>query len=568
MKSITGRKKDSMLLASRADPPKPLTSLSSNNLSVKHLLLYSPTPSPGLPALLPRHGRKPPRLNTRKVLRLLLWLTILTTLYYIVSLFWHPSQRASLAKIAAFPYLTETGKTYQIVGDSDLPDFATPLAVTDTKGRHKWTVSIPEALSFPLSGVDYADICSHTDEVAAHVAGFHMSSSKSKSSTHRAYYHADSNFIDVDEAQSGDLLPAIGKGETGHDSRPVCDKSLTYLLDATEAGLGATVLGLWLAYGLAQAEGRPFFMDDTNFAYGKFSTYFNRQPPMPLCRPPHKSQRLPCPHHAKHLVITPAIYHWTFGQDFQHHYADRDTFNMARNGYEALFVLRDDDGEYASSRLDQLKQNEAGTHNEIVGIHLRRGDRHPFDLAYQFGYLPPHFYKRAAQEFASKFASSKIVIASDDPDMYSHGELSNYTRVQDRITLASERVLSRGSIGWEGGFFKDLFWDLGLPLEAFEQRSLGSPMPTRQEKNSKFKASTDRRDYRSQPTEEALNIREFVGRAYLLELAILGQTDRVVCAVSSYTCRILAVMMGWEKAFEKGHWENVDGNHDWRAFDV
>lgn len=570
MKPKTGHNKDNMLLASRASPPKPLTSLSSKNLSVKHLLLYSPIPSPALPALLPRHGRKPPRLNTRRVLRVLLWLTILTTLFYILSLFWYPSKSRSLASIVAVPYLTETGKTYQIVGDSDLPEYATPLAVTDLSGRHKWTISMPETLTFPLSGVDNADICSHTDEVAGHVAGIHKS--KSKSPAHRAYYHADSNFIDVGEAQSEGLLPAIRNPEVGHDPRPVCERSLTYLLDATEAGLGPSLLGLWLSYGLAQEEGRAFFIDDTHFAYGKYSTYFSRRAPIPSCRPPPKSQRLPCPQHAKHLVITPATYHWTFGHAFQQQYHRRDIFNMARSGYQALFGLRDDDGDYATKRLSELKRNDAGIDTAIVGIHLRRGDRHPFDPAYQLGYLPPHFYKHAAEGYAAIFASSKVVLASDDPDMYSHGELSTYIRVQERITLASERTLSGGSIGWEGGFFKDLFWDLGLPLEAYELRSLGSPTPTRHDKASKLnqqsKANANIRDYRSQPTEEALTIREFIGRAYLLELAILGQSDRVVCAVSSYTCRLLAVMMGWERAFEKGHWKNIDGHHDWRAVDL
>ncbi|KAI9876599.1 MAG: hypothetical protein M1823_007245, partial [Watsoniomyces obsoletus] len=172
MKPKERREKDKMLLSSRASPPKPLSSLSQQNLSVKQLLLlYSPIPSPALPALLPRHGKKPPPLNTRKVLRVLLWLAILTILYYIVSLFLDISKRPRLANIRSIPYLTETGKTYQIVADSDLPDFATPLAVTDRNGGSKWTVSIPEELGFPLSGVDYADICSHIDEVASHVAG-------------------------------------------------------------------------------------------------------------------------------------------------------------------------------------------------------------------------------------------------------------------------------------------------------------------------------------------------------------------------------------------------------------
>ena len=565
MKSKQDGDKDNMLLSSRASPPKPLTSISKTSLSVKQLLLYSPIPSPALPALLPRHGKKPPPLNTRRALRIILWLAILTTLYYIVAFFLYPSKRPSLANVAAIPYLTETGKTYQIVGDSHLPDFATPLAVTDVNGRHKWTISIPEKLGFPLSGVDYADICSHIDEVAEHVAGHSIS----KSATHRAYYHGDNNFIDVGEAKSQGLLPAGGKLEAA--TQPICDKSLTFILDATEAGLGSTLLGLWLSYSLAQEEGRAFFIDDSTFAYGNYSTYFSVRPPLPNCRPPPRSHRVPCPRQPKHLVVSPATYAWTFGEEFRNHYSRRQIFDMASNGYKALFSLRDDDAEYGNQRHAELKKHDAGIDNALVGIHLRRGDRHPLDFAYQLGYLPPHFYKQAAEEYASMFASSKIVLASDDPEMYSHGELSGYTRVQERITLASKKALSSGSVGWEGGFFKDLFWDLGLPLEAYEQQRIGSPMPTRHGKHSKLhqqSKAAETRDYRIEPTDEAHQLRQFIGRAYLLELSILGQSDRVVCAVSSYTCRILAVMMGWERAFEKGHWKNVDGIYEWGALDV
>jgi len=58
-------------------------------------------------------------------------------------------------------------------------------------------------------------------------------------------------------------------------------------------------------------------------------------------------------------------------------------------------------------------------------------------------------------------------------------------------------------------------------------------------------------------------MRVLLGRAYLLDLAVLGQADRIVCGVSSNTCRILAVMMGWDKAIEKGMWRNIDGDFDW-----
>ena len=252
-------------------------------------------------------------------------------------------------------------------------------------------------------------------------------------------------------------------------------------------------------------------------------------------------------------------------------HSQREIFDMARAGYEALFDLRRDDDSYARQRIADLRSPSPSL---LVGIHLRRGDRHPFEFTYSQGYIPPHLYKEPAEAFASTSSRSKIIIASDDPDVYAHGELCHHARAQTLITLSSKKT--SGDVGWEGGFFKDQFWSIGLPLEAQEQKKAGSPLPNRPKgkdtasQHPKTSSTQLRRDYRTHPTDEARQLREYIGRAYLLELSILGQTDRVVCAVSSHACRILAVMLGWERAMEQEHWQNVDGDgrYDWLAFDV
>lgn len=58
-----------------------------------------------------------------------------------------------------------------------------------------------------------------------------------------------------------------------------------------------------------------------------------------------------------------------------------------------------------------------------------------------------------------------------------------------------------------------------------------------------------------------------MARAYVLDMKIVGGADRVVCAVSSVGCRLLAVMVGWEEGIENGKWRNVDGGFGWVAFD-
>ena len=50
-----------------------------------------------------------------------------------------------------------------------------------------------------------------------------------------------------------------------------------------------------------------------------------------------------------------------------------------------------------------------------------------------------------------------------------------------------------------------------------------------------------------------------------MDLAVLAKADTMVCTVSSTACKLLAVMMGWDKAFKEGRWRNIDGDFDWKG---
>ena len=109
---------------------------------------------------------------------------------------------------------------------------------------------------------------------------------------HFPYYHVDTNFVDVYEAEEHGIVPKSEprrkewswesmasisgteqKGSTdkgpktpqskGQDN--VCEKSLTYVMESGDAGLGRTLMGLWMSYGLAMKEERAFFVDDSNW---------------------------------------------------------------------------------------------------------------------------------------------------------------------------------------------------------------------------------------------------------------------------------------------------------------
>lgn len=316
---------------------------------------------------------------------------------------------------------------------------------------------------------------------------------------------------------------------------------------------------------------------------------------MPKCRPPPRHEMLPCPHHARHLVVSAATVQSTFGAAFAASFQDihktdisrqKPIFDLAHAGYQALFQLSLSDATYVQQRIETFNKatlipsTTPARHGLTLGVHVRHGDKHPHEFQYQDSYIPLDRYASTARDILQdNYADSApggeedlmaemrslIIVASDDPDVYESEEFSHAKRAQELIHLASHtpktpskkpaaaiRKFVDETVGWEGGFFSGMFWSLGKP----------SSVPA---------TAAEVPDTNLPPTAEALRLRELVGRAYLLDLAVLGQSNRVVCAVSSMGCRVLAVMMGWVDAFgdEKGEgkWVNIDGGEGWRGLE-
>ncbi|KAI9840661.1 MAG: hypothetical protein M1837_001385 [Sclerophora amabilis] len=616
-----------MLLSSRQMPPRmsirrsppSYSSASAASPSFSQFnfqrMLDSPPVSPGLPSTASTRDctSSLPR-RYANLLRLLCWMAgvslILSFAYSRLRLERQPE---------AVSYKAHDGEIYEIVGDDALPDYPSPVVVTDKQGRPKWTVSIPPTLDFPLRPEAYAHICTQSMDLAGHVSGMRGHGVGSHHHAgHFGYYHVDKNFMDVDEAEKHGMLPGVGAGNardhTIWDSmvgskgdllgvendqahpeqaaRTVCKTSLTFAMETSDAGMGKTLMSLWMSYGLAKKEGRAFFIDDTNWPYGKFATYF-APPPTPSCLPPPRTQVLPCPHHAKHLLVSTATTTWTFGHAFNDEFEDpksmevkrqKNIFALLREGHDALFHLNAEDESYVSRHISDLASQTISARNAkssgmVVGIHVRHGDLHPLEFQYQKSYIPLYRYASAAKTAISSTyntsaakhpsmsaadfeQSSVLLLASDDPEVYTADELSNASRAQDKIQLASKTALDAAqqssstaskdtgnnfveeTIGWEGGFFRDIFWSLGSPSKSHKH--------TEQDVTS--------------PSEQALKLRELVGRAYLLDLKVLGGgADAVVCGVSAVGCNLLAVMMGWDKAILQKRWRNVDGDWAWRG---
>lgn len=612
----------------------PLSS-SSARFGFDHLAFYSPPPSPGLPLpqQAPRMRRKPSNTpRPSRVIRCFLWLSGLILLYYLAgkSIRQHAAQ-VSMPEIVAWARGGEDETQYEMIGQDDLPDFPTPIVVTDRRGRARWTVSIPPNYGFPLAPREYVDICAKCREVSSRVARMRSHYSPMTAAIDQISLMGsgtsspdnDRYFLDVGDAERQGFLPGtrgkvpgrVGEllGVDGHSlvEKKMCKSSLTFVLESDDAGLGNTLMALWMAYGLAQREGRAFFVEDARWAYGTFTSIFEK-PPTPSCRPPPRHEMLPCPRQARHLVVSAATSHELFGgsidaddiyiegpdADLQHRPAQRELYALARQGYEALFKLTAQDREYVFHRVHEHKIKtyavDGEIHNgRIVGIHVRHGDRHPLEFQYADSYIPLTQYVDAASEALNASLlhdnnknnvnhndnsiarqNSLLVVASDDPLVYDAAEFAAAglptVRAQELIRLAGKEEVggeaqqkqpknvmhkfTDETFGWEGGFFAAMFWNLGGAAAAAASSS-----------SSSSRSSMDS----APPNTETIRLRSLVGRAYLMDLAALsGMTEGggVVCAVSAMGCRILAVMMGEERAFGRGEWRNVDGGFGWNGF--
>ncbi|EME39699.1 hypothetical protein DOTSEDRAFT_75372 [Dothistroma septosporum NZE10] len=546
-----------------------------NSLNEKNGFDSSP-PSPSLlPGPVTKENRPRPSCRRQTAMRVLLAAICALLFTWRCLLGWPVTSPRSTSPAPDQITIQET----QLVAGNDLPDEPTALMVTDSLGPSKWTVSIPHNRSFPLPSHQYKDICTQATGLQ------HTISTTIRPHGSRHWWREqfrdfkDSTFLDVADAERAGMLPPF------EDPAPErCQRSLTFVLESDDASFGKSLLLLWLSYGLARHQGRAFFLDDTRWAWGPYTSYFTA-PPTPNCSPPPAHQRVPCPRSATHLVVSSATAAWIFGSTFQQEFqaarkhgvdAQSRVYDLARNGFNALFKLAGEDSLFAASRIAKLKDDAATHGGSMIGMQIRRGDLHPFEYQYSRDYLPLERYAHGARElsrtlrgdneasedFSSimEYAESPLILSSDDPDIMDSYELLQAAApliiqpAQERIQLATKKRLDKTSpvallrngayvkhvdenIGWEGGFYSALFSSLG---------------------GAKRAASIDVETI----PEQALRLRQLVGRAYLLDLAVLSESDGVVCAISSASCRALGVMMGWD-AVTDGRWMNVDDGRTW-----
>lgn len=450
------------------------------------------------------------------------------------------------------------GEDLYATEDSAFGDVPSILAFSDSHSNFRWTVRIPHNYSFPFQGSHAQEICERGDSLRE---DFARQSRLSKIRSRRpTYYTPDDTFIDVGEAEQQGLLPS--SNHEGADL--VCESSLTVVLDENDQSLGQSLLLLWLSYGLAGKEGRSFFIDDTRWVYGRYTSYFGT-PPTPRCSRPPSSQILPCPHNAKHLMVSSSTSNWMFGALFNEEFIQprkhgieksRHIFDLLRRGYHDLFHLTGELALYADSRIARFKDES----EIVVGVHIRRGNLHPYEAQFRQDYIPPERYGVAAHNLmgsmlehalndtnnvvtATKITDGRLLLATDDPEMFDSAEL-----LQSASPLAIQKAQERFQLATK------LTPDLTASGEPF--RDPDSVFIKYVDEPHGFEGGF------YPCSEAAQQMRELVARAYFLDLAVLGSSDGIVCGIASSTCRILGVMLGW-KGLEDGYFLNIDDGRAW-----
>ena len=232
----------------------------------------SPPSSPTLPLYSLQHIRKrKSRLSI--LLHATIWTLVAGFLLWATSSLFYRNQNIKVD----LAWMKKEGDNATFIHEDTIPPRPLPVVVNDEEGRTRWTVSIPADKEFPLPAYEYTNLC-----IESHALAHHMSFAQTGYVGHYGYYHVDNNFMDVIEAQQSKLLPSSlpahhtsvvagveddkNNGQDNVDKETgECKRTLTYVLQSSNAGFGAAMMSLWISYGLALKENRAFFIDDRNW---------------------------------------------------------------------------------------------------------------------------------------------------------------------------------------------------------------------------------------------------------------------------------------------------------------
>ncbi|KAK6337859.1 hypothetical protein TWF696_001337 [Orbilia brochopaga] len=453
------------------------------------------------------------------------------------------------------------------VGTTHTYTYTSPPEVRMAANGTGYTVHMPadEAGVYPLPGRMYAGLCRDVEKASMMAA---EARTGQPMQAHFGYYTADVGYEGLTTAGRRSKRSVAWQEE---EEMEVCERTLTYVVDddeGKESGVGAVVMGLWMAYGLAVKEGREFYVEQRHggWIYGDIRRYLAIPPPSTACAPPPMSSRLSCPRNTAHKLITPATFSSAFGHAFENEFEDaramevmrqKPIFSLLRAGFDAVPL--------ASGIRDAVLAHVVAIDvfdKDVVAVQVRRGDRNAKEWWYHQGYIPVQRYMAVSRNDTTAYDRRFELAAAEGGEDGEAGKkdvwqkeyfLPEYPEFLEEADRPVRVIASDASDVFEQPEVKECLGVAGGCVKAQGNTAVGSPGGFWAEDVAGLDAGE----------------RGEVAGAYLVDFGVLVESvvrardGWVVCGYSGDMCRMLAVGMGWEAAIEKGHWVNIDGDFDW-----
>lgn len=336
----------------------------------------------------------------------------------------------------------------------------------------------------------------------------------------------------------------------------VCASTITYMLDG-DVGLFFDLALLAQTAALARERNRTLIIDDSRWNRGEWTDYFQdvrkTQPgPEPGCLPPPPNELVACPRTARHWIVTQRTAKFHFGHGFSEHYEDAYQSDLSRQKpiYDhAAVSLKETILPSDSLRQELTQIRRLHANKPYVGMHIRHGDRYPANQKWRDDYVPITEYVKATLEAWRILRASHPREAEDaHPSVYVATD--SYAAFQDHLALspAPHNV-----------------WGLHAAANSNAERKwrwMASPHGYVQRV---FMGRKIRPEERKRWTQGMVLDFAMLSGAWLEE----GERapGAVICTFTSNVCKMAAVSLGWERAFDRKLWMDVDWQGDlWPAW--
>lgn len=353
--------------------------------------------------------------------------------------------------------------------------------------------------------------------------------------------------------------------KTDNQGRAICKKTLTYLLD-DDFGMAFHLNAISLANALAKKDGRDFFIVDGDWDRGFWPDHF-LEISAPACQPPPPAEMYGCPRSSRHWIITSSIFPYHFSdEEFQLAYGEdsakdehtvdflprlipnkrKPIFEMARGSFETLFTLNAENRkliEHTRKEIIDSKAWKGGHYGQLppfVSVHIRKGDRHPFNPVHKLDYIPVSEYIDTINATWSHLRA-----------------LNQRLPVYPNVYVASDTPLIMDAL-------LDMVpdWSLfHLSQSTPKELSLIAHPHEYSQRHFHAHVKSERVSY----TRGQVIDMHFLGGGWAARptngIGSISEADQplaTICTVSSNICQFAALQLGWHEAFEKGRFINID----------